>query len=50
MLAQTVIQDIKDTVSTIFTCGIGTNLFLTKVALDIQAKHAPDFIAELDEK
>jgi len=31
------------------TCGIGTNLYLAKVALDIQAKHAPDFIAELTE-
>lgn len=29
------------------TCGIGTNLFLTKVALDIEAKHSPDFIGEL---
>ena len=25
-------------------------MFLAKVALDIQAKHAPDFIAELDEQ
>ena len=32
------------------TCGIGTNLYLAKIALDIHAKHAPDFIAELDEK
>ena len=31
------------------TCGIGTNLYLTKVALDITAKHAPDFIGFLDE-
>ena len=31
------------------TCGIGTNMYLCKVALDILAKHAPDFIAELDE-
>jgi len=31
------------------TCGIGTNLYLAKIALDIMAKHAPDFIAELDE-
>lgn len=31
------------------TCGIGTNLYLTKIALDILAKHAPDFIGELDE-
>ena len=32
------------------TCGIGTNLYLCKIALDIEAKHAPDFIAELDEE
>lgn len=32
------------------TCGIGTNLYLTKIALDILAKHAPDFIGELDEE
>ena len=31
------------------TCGIGTNLYLTKVALDIVAKHSPDFIGYLDE-
>lgn len=31
------------------TCGVGTNLYLAKVALDITAKHAEDFIGELDE-
>ena len=31
------------------TGGVGTNLFLAKVALDILAKHAPDNIGELDE-
>lgn len=31
------------------TCGIGTNLYLAKIALDITAKHAPDFIGNLDE-
>jgi len=31
------------------TCGIGTNLFLAKLALDIEAKHAKDFIGFLDE-
>ena len=31
------------------TCGIGTNLYLAKIALDITAKHAPDFIGILDE-
>ncbi len=29
--------------------GIGTNMFLCKVALDITAKHSPDFIGYLDE-
>lgn len=32
------------------TCGIGTNLYLCKIALDITAKHSPDFIGVLDEK
>lgn len=32
------------------TCGIGTNLYLTKIALDITAKHSPDFIGCLDEE
>ena len=31
------------------TGGIGTNMFLAKIALDIQAKHKPDNIAFLDE-
>ena len=31
------------------TAGIGTNLFLAKVALDITAKHAPDGMGYLDE-
>lgn len=31
------------------TCGIGTNLYLAKIALDITAKHSPDFIGYLDE-
>ena len=49
-LAKRVIEDVRQTVGTVSTCGIGTNMFLAKVALDIQAKHAPDFIAELDEQ
>lgn len=31
------------------TAGVGPNLYLTKIALDIMAKHAPDFIGVLDE-
>ena len=49
-LAQNIMQDIRCSVGTISTCGIGTNLYLAKIALDIRAKHAKDFIAELDEK
>ena len=49
-LAKRVIEDVRHTVGTVSTCGIGTNMFLAKVALDIQAKHTPDFIAELDEQ
>ena len=32
------------------TCGIGTNLYLAKIALDITAKHSTDFIGILDEE
>ncbi len=32
------------------SCGIGTNLYLTKIALDITAKHMPDRIGFLDEE
>ncbi len=31
------------------TCGIGSNMYLCKIALDIEAKHAKNFIGELDE-
>ena len=48
-LAVRIIKDVKDTVGTICTCGIGTNLYLAKIALDIKAKHALDFIGVLDE-
>lgn len=32
------------------TAGIGTNMFLAKVALDVTAKHAPDMIGVLDQR
>jgi len=32
------------------TCGIGTNMYLAKIALDITAKNSPDFIGVLDEE
>ena len=49
-LAKAIIDDVRNTVGTVSTCGIGTNLYLAKIALDIHAKHAADFIAELDEE
>ena len=32
------------------TCGLGSNLYLAKVALDITAKHSPDFFGVLDDQ
>lgn len=49
-LGQTIINEVYEKLGIRASCGIGTNLYLTKVALDISAKHADDFIGELDEK
>ena len=38
-LATKVIQDVYNTTGITATCGIGTNLYLAKVAMDIGAKH-----------
>jgi DNA polymerase V len=43
-------KDVLDKTGIRATCGIGTNLYLTKIALDITAKHSPDFIGYLDEE
>lgn len=45
-----IMQDILDTTGIPASCGIGTNLYLAKIALDITAKHARDRIGELDEE
>lgn len=44
-----IMQDIFETTGIRATCGIGTNLYLCKVALDILAKHAPDYVGALNE-
>ena len=49
-LGRKIMQDVLDKTGIRATCGIGTNLYLTKIALDITAKHSPDFIGYLDEK
>lgn len=48
-LAKTILDDIYNETGITATVGIGTNLFLTKVALDITAKHTPDNMGYLDE-
>ena len=48
-LGRRIMDTILDRTGIRATCGIGTNLYLTKIALDITAKHSPDFIGELDE-
>ena len=47
--AVTIMADIKNTLGITATCGIGSNLYLAKVALDIISKHASDFIGILSE-
>lgn len=49
-LAQKVLEEIYSTLKLRAACGIGTNLFLAKVALDISAKHSKDYIGILDEE
>lgn len=54
-LAMTLIRDVLKTTGITATAGIGTNLYLSKIAMDIIAKHVPADkdgvrIAELDEE
>ena len=45
-LAKTIMKSIKDKTGLTSTCGIGPNIFLSKVAMDIEAKHNKEFIAK----
>lgn len=49
-LAAEIMADIKKTTGITATAGIGTNLYLAKVALDITAKHVKDNVGYLDEE
>ena len=54
-LAITMIRDVLGQTGITATCGIGTNLYLCKIAMDISAKHSPADsdgvrVAELDEQ
>lgn len=49
-LAKTLMNKVKEELGLPSACGIGTNLFLAKVALDITAKHSVDNVGFLDEE
>ena len=49
-LAMDLIEMVRRETGICATAGVGTNLFLAKVALDVTAKHAPSNIGELDEE
>ena len=49
-LGKTILNEIYVNLGIRAACGIGSNLYLTKVALDITAKHAEDFIGELTQE
>lgn len=48
-IAQMILNDIFNETGITATVGIGTNLYLAKIALDITAKHAKDNMGYLDE-
>lgn len=49
-LGITIMQDVFDTTGIASACGVGTNLYLAKIALDITAKRSKDRIGELTEE
>lgn len=49
-LGERIRADVTATTGIPATCGLGTNLYLAKIALDITAKHSPNFFGELDEE
>lgn len=49
-MAQFLLKEIDRKIGIRASCGVGTNLYLTKIALDITAKKSSDFIGELNEE
>ncbi len=45
-LALDILDDVKKSTGLYATCGIGPNMLLAKVSMDIEAKHNKDFIAK----
>jgi len=48
-MAQTIVKRVFEKTKITATCGIGTNMFLAKVALDLLAKKSPEGIVEIDQ-
>ena len=49
-MAEFLLNEIDRKIGIRASCGVGTNLYLTKIALDITAKKAKDFIGELNQE
>lgn len=49
-LIKKILHEIEDRLGLIATAGLGPNMFLAKVSMDIEAKHSPDNIAQWDQK
>ena len=49
-MANFLMNEVWERVGVRATAGIGTNLYLAKIALDITAKHSPDYIGYLDQQ
>lgn len=49
-LGEKIRRDVLKTVGVPAAFGVGTNLYLAKIALDITAKHSSEFVGELDEQ
>ena len=49
-LAKKIMKDIYDTYGITATCGIGNNMYLAKIALDIMSKHSVSNIGWLNEE
>jgi DNA polymerase V len=47
-IAKMIMADIYKETKVYSTCGIGPNMLMAKLALDIESKHSPDFIAKWD--
>lgn len=49
-LGNIIMKDVLTSTGITGSCGIGTNLYLAKIAMDITAKHSEDHIGFLDEE